>query len=76
MNLTISVENELLSRARALARKRGVSLQELLREHLRVLVGDTPTSQVADELLQLMAEEGGHSGGRRVPRMDAYEDRL
>ena len=77
MNLTISVDDELLERARELARARGISLQELLREQLRTLAGARSGAEVADELLELMQEQGGHSGGARTwRREDAYADRV
>ena len=76
MNLTISVDDELLRRAREMAARRGLSLQELLREHLRALVAERPAQDVADELLDLMENHGGRSGGRRIFRAEAYEDRL
>ena len=75
MNLTISVDDDLLRRARDLASRRGISLQELLREHLRSLVAHRSGEDVAAELLDLMEREGGRSGGRRFRREDAYEDR-
>jgi hypothetical protein len=74
MNLTISVDDELLERARDLARRRGISLQELLREQIRLLAGARSGAQVADELLELMRSQGGHSGGRRWRREHAYEE--
>ena len=76
MNLTISLDDDLLRKARALARRRGVSLQALIREHLRALVGEVPGEDAARELLDLMEREGGHSGGRRIGRDEAYEDLL
>ncbi|HUF17463.1 MAG TPA: DUF6364 family protein [Thermoanaerobaculia bacterium] len=76
MNLTISVEEELLERARALARRRGVSLQELIRDQLRLLAGERTGAEVADELLELMQTSGGRSGGLRLSRQEAYEDRV
>ncbi len=76
MNLTISVDDRVLERARRLARERGTSVQELLREYLMKLVGESSGEQAAAELLELMDKHGGHSGGRRFRREDAYEDRL
>jgi hypothetical protein len=76
MNLTISVDDDLLERARALARRRGVSLQQLLRDYLRALVGEQSPEAVAEELLTLLDQHGGHSGGRRIRREEAYEERL
>jgi len=75
MNVTISVDDELLERTRALARRRGVSLQELVREQLRLLAGERTGAEVADELLDMMEALGGHSGGRKVRREEAYDGR-
>lgn len=76
MNLTIAVDDDLLERARELARRRGVSLQELLREQLRTLTGERSGADVAAELMELMETHPGRSGGRRWRREDAYEGRL
>lgn len=76
MNLTISVDDELLRKARKLAQRRGISLQDLLRDYLRSLVGEAPGEEVADELIELMRSHGGHSGGRRFNRDEAYEGRV
>lgn len=76
MNLTISVDDKLLNRARELAGRRGVSLQELLRAYLESLVGDAPATTVADELEVLFEQHGGHSAGQKIQREDAYEGRL
>ena len=75
-NLTISVDGDLLQRGRALARKQGTSLNALLRGYLENLVGEQPGEAVADELLMLMHEHGGRSGGRKIGRAELYEDRL
>jgi hypothetical protein len=76
MNLTITVDEKLLQDARALARKRGISLQDLLRAYIESLVGARTGQQVADELIGLMRRSGGRSGGRRLTRDDAYEGRI
>ena len=76
MNLTISVDNDLLRRARELARRRGVSLQVLLRDYLRTLVSERPGEAIADELITMMDTHGGRSGGRRITREEAYEGRV
>jgi hypothetical protein len=75
-NLTISVDEDLLQRARALARKQGTSLNALLRGYLENLVGEQPGEAVADELLMLMQDHGGRSGGRKIGRDELYEDRV
>ena len=76
MNVTIAVDDDLLERARSLARQRGISLQELIRDQLRLLAGERSGADAARELMELMASHGGHSGGRRWRREDAYEGRI
>lgn len=75
-NLTISVDEDLLRRARRLAQKQGTSVNALLRKHLEALVGEQPGDLVADELLMLMHTHGGRSGGRKIGRDELYEDRI
>lgn len=74
MNVTISVDDALLEKARRLAARRGTSVQELLRRHLEALVEPASHEAVADELVGLMQSAGGHSQGRTIRREDAYED--
>lgn len=75
MNLTISVDERLLERARKSAQSQGVSLQDLTRRFLESVAGQATPQAAADELLRLMSEQGGHSGGERITREDAYEGR-
>lgn len=76
MNLTIAIEDDLLQRARELARRRGVSLQQLIRDQLRTLAGERSGAEVASELLELMEEHGGRGRGERFRRDDVYEERI
>jgi hypothetical protein len=73
MNLNISVDDAVVRRANAIADQRGVSLQQLLGEYLRTLATDVPAETVADELIGLMNQQGGRSGGRPIKRESAYE---
>lgn len=75
MNLTISVDEETLRRARDRARARGTSLQDLVRGYLSGLVGSQPAAAIADELVKLMRDQGGHSGGAQFRRADVYKER-
>jgi hypothetical protein len=72
MNVTFSLDDDLLESARELARRRGISLQELILDQLRLLVGQRSGADTARELLDLMERHGGHSGGRRWRRDDAF----
>ena len=76
MNITLSIDETLVARAREIAARQGTSLNALIRQHLETLVGESPGDEVADELLLLMEESGGRSGGRRFRRDEAYEERL
>jgi hypothetical protein len=74
--ITLSVDEALLREARQLAHRRNLSLNDLIRQFLESLVGPEPGETTADELLALMEQHGGHSGGRRIRRDEAYEDRV
>ena len=74
-NVTISVEEEVVQRAREVARKEGATLNALLRRYMEVLAGRRAGGDVATELMELFRAEGGRSGGRTFTRDDAYEGR-
>jgi hypothetical protein len=74
-NLTLSIDGPTLERAREAARKRGTSLNELVREFLAELAGTRQRQRAVEELRKLWAEGGGDSGGRKIARDEAYEDR-
>lgn len=76
MNLTLSIDEALVERARAVAAGRGESLNQLVRELLEAetgLHGGAARARVLDEL---WATSTGRSGGAPVRREHAYEDRL
>ncbi len=75
LNLTISIDDDLLRKAREHARRRGLSLQEMLRSYLKSLVGEASPEAVAAELLDLMRRTPGKSEGRKIRRGEAYEGR-
>jgi hypothetical protein len=76
MNVTISIEDELLERARRLARQRGTSLQELIRDQLHLLAGERRGADPGRELLELREKHPGRSGGRQLSRKGTYADRI
>jgi uncharacterized protein (DUF2267 family) len=75
MNVTLSIDDELASRARDVARREGTSLNDIIRRHLETVAGRRSGATLAKELRQLWAEHPGHSGGRKVARHEAYEGR-
>ncbi len=75
MNLTLSVDDGLVERAREVARQQGKSLNAVIREFLERLAGMQGGAASADELLALMCKQGGHSRGKKISREDAYRRR-
>jgi hypothetical protein len=75
-NITVSIDDALARRAREVARREGASLNALIRRYLETLVGESTCESVADGLLEIMERHGGRSGGRRIARDEAYEERL
>lgn len=63
INITLAVPDGVVKRARAVARQQGRSLNghALVREYLARLPGEPSGNEIADELLRLMREHGGHS---------------
>lgn len=75
MNITLSIDERLVERAREAARRRGVSLNAMIRGFLESVTGESSTKDAGEELLELMERRPGRSGGRRVRREDAYQGR-
>lgn len=72
-NLTITVDEELLKRARLRALREGTSVNRLLRDHLASYVEDDRRRRKAiRNLLRLSRSARSGSGGRRVRREDVY----
>lgn len=73
-NLTLSVDEQVLRRARQVARRMGKSLNQLVREYLEHLTRQADVERDLEELRRLSAEGGGGSAGWRLDR-DALHDR-
>jgi plasmid stability protein len=78
-NVTISVPDELLRRARVRAAREGTSVNSVLRAKLATYVDDDAEAGRAwDEFLDVAARAGGrsHSGARRWHRDELQRDVL
>ena len=77
-NLTLSVDDDVLRRARIRALQRGTSVNALVREYLERLAGTSPAAEGVAEFLAITREAGASSGpeGRTWTREDLYEERL
>jgi uncharacterized protein DUF6364 len=76
MNITLSVADDVLERAREAARQRGASLNTLVRRYLEDLAGVGSGEELASQFDALWRERSGHSGGWRFDRDELYEERI
>ena len=63
-NLTITVDDELLKRARIRALERGTSVNAILAEYLRYFAGENQTQLRATRSLVALATENSKAGGK------------
>lgn len=74
MNLTLSVDAQVVDNARLAAQAMGKSLNQLVREYLEGLAGK---GQLSAELEELRALGGcGNSGGSKLSRDELYAERI
>jgi hypothetical protein len=71
MNLTLSVDEQLVARARRKADALGKSLNQLIRDYLQKLAGEDDPERSIDELERLSGQ--GHSRGWRFKRDEIHE---
>ena len=78
MNLTITVDDELLRRARIRALTQGTSVNAVLREFLESYAGSDAERTARDRLATLARSSTASSGsdGRTWTRDEVYADRL
>lgn len=72
MNLTLSVDNTLVKRARKIARSMGKSLNELIRDYLEQLTATDDPKRDVQELRRLSDEGKGRSRGWRFNREEIH----
>lgn len=78
MNLTITVDDEVLRRARVRALLQGTSVNAVLREFLESYAGSDVEASARARLAELARSSTASSGGdgRTWTRDDIYEERL
>lgn len=74
MNITLSIDEHLVKRARERLRAMGKSVNEEIRDHLRKVAGDDDVEKAIEFLRRTSGQ--GDSRGWKWNREDAYEDRL
>jgi hypothetical protein len=73
MNVTLSIGEKVLARARELAHERGTSVNQLIRDYLERLTGRSEPSDVMEQLERLWSEKEGRSGGWKWNREEVYD---
>lgn len=71
VNLTLSVDEQLVARAREKADALGTSLNQLIRDYLQKIAGDDDPERSIEELKRLSGT--GHSRGWRFNRAEIHE---
>jgi hypothetical protein len=71
MNVTLSVDEQLIARARKKAGALGKSLNQLIRDYLERLAGSDDPERSIDEFKRLSGR--GHSRGWRFDRDEIHE---
>jgi len=71
MNITLSIDEQVASRARKRAEALGKSLNQLIRDYLQKLAGGDDPEQSIEEFRQLSGK--GHSRGWRFDRDEIHE---
>jgi hypothetical protein len=75
-NLTITVDDEILRRARIRALEQDTSVNSVLRDYLEAFAAaGTTWNQAADEILRLSSQASGGRGKRRWTRDELHERR-
>ena len=73
MNVTLSIDERLLQRARRVATSMGKSLNQLIREQLEKVTSEVTPKEFMKEVRQLSAGSRGNSRGWRFDRDEAHE---
>jgi hypothetical protein len=73
VNITFSVDDELLSKAREVAMSRGTSVQELVREFLATVAGFKTGEEEARRFLEVSEEVKGDFRGWKFNREELHE---
>lgn len=74
VNVTLSIDEKVVARARAAARKRGTSLNQMIRDFLEEVTAPSRDHRDVDALERLWKEHEGDSKGWRFNR-DEINDR-
>lgn len=75
MNVTLSIDDEVIQEARRRAEAMGKSVNQLVREYLEQLAGKSDLQALADEFEELSRNPQGNSRGWKFNREEIHERR-
>ena len=75
MNVTLSIDDEIVQQARRRAEAMGKSVNQLVREYLERLAGKSDLEAAADEFRELTRNAKGNSRGWKFNREEIHERR-
>jgi hypothetical protein len=75
MNVTLSIDDEVIQQARRRAEAMGTSVNQLIREYLEQLAGKKDPAADAAEFERLSRTSGGDSQGWKFSRQELRERR-
>ncbi|NOZ96081.1 MAG: ribbon-helix-helix protein, CopG family [Acidobacteria bacterium] len=73
MNVTLSIDDRIVERARELAARQGTSLNQMIRQLLEEATAASSPDVLLAELEELWEAEVGDSGGRSWRRDELYD---
>lgn len=73
MDVKLSIADETLERAREVASRRGMTVDQLILEYLEELASNVAPEGLLAELTELWATSGGDSAGRAWTREELHE---
>ncbi len=74
-NITLSADERVIAKARAVARRQGKSLNQLVREYLESLTSESDPNTEFQRLRELSALSAGQRPGWRFDRDEIHERR-
>ena len=73
MDVTLSIDDETLARAKEVAEQRGVTIDALVQGYLEELTSRMSGEEMIERLDQLWNDRAGNSGGRAWTREELHE---
>ncbi len=74
-NLTLSLPQQIIRKAKMLAARRGSSISGLLAEQIEILVGEEEAYERARRQATALLDEGFHLGGTILATRDDWHER-